>query len=209
MTKPWISAVPSWLIQEAKEMLAQGSLVEPLDPPMLLNLVQQASAKWTISRSASLVLLFSGLGEAARFGQDWGLDTFTVERLDSSDQDVTSLVGCLYAAYCVMKLLPSGLMWASPECRTWLVFVSRHSFKRGHENDFLGDGSKGPVREANCCALVLRGPQLSPRLSTAGAQAGADPRSDISFLRFKSRFPPDMRRRRRRSRRIGGGGGGE
>ena len=178
MTKTWTSAVPSWIHEDAEELLAQRGLVEPLDPPILLELAQQASAKWVIYRSASLVLLFSGMGEAARFGQDWGLDTFTVERLDASDQDVTCLVGCLYAAYCVMKLLPNGLLWASPECRTWLVFVSRHTYKRGHENNYLGDGHKVPVREANCCAMILRGPEFSPGLSTVGAQASADPRSD-------------------------------
>eukprot|EP00959_Pyramimonas_sp_CCMP1952_P297099 6215519-Pyramimonas_sp.AAC.1 len=74
------SAAPSWMRQGARVLLARGNVVDFSDQPLFSEFVQQASAKWTAPRRASLALPLSDFGEAAMLGRLWGLDASTVER---------------------------------------------------------------------------------------------------------------------------------
>ena len=70
-------------------------------------------------------------------------------------EDVTALAGLIWAGLCVGTLLPSALLWISPQCSTWLCFLSRATFKRSEENCFFGDATNLKVREGSITAMAL------------------------------------------------------
>ena len=54
-----------------------------------------------------------------------------------------------------MAVRPRGLIWFSPECKTWLSFLSRRTHSRlVHGVNILG-ASSPVVDKANTCSLVL------------------------------------------------------
>eukprot|EP00959_Pyramimonas_sp_CCMP1952_P173868 3633018-Pyramimonas_sp.AAC.1 len=162
MEKPWTSRVPSWIQCAARDALARSGCVEPLTVFELLPIALGVASQWNVERTAVLVLLFSGEGASAKHAQDtFGVDTRTIERTDEPCQCVLTLCGLLYAIYCVYEIVPKGTMWASPECRTWLMWLSRGTYKRSADNCFLGDEELGPVQEANSCAVILSVPQCA------------------------------------------------
>ena len=76
------------------------------------------------------------------------------------EQDLTTVYGFCYAVVLVASVVPGGLVWFAPECKTWLSFVSRMTNKRTVFNSFEGDCERDDVRNANtairCVAFLIR-----------------------------------------------------
>ena len=108
-------------------------------------------------RFLDLILIFAGDGEAAEKGETLGLQVRTLEVRDDPWQDINCLMGALYCAWMAISLKPRGLAWMSPECKTWLSFLTRKTFKRvdGCSSNILGDESKTAVLNANCSSLFI------------------------------------------------------
>ena len=148
--------MPSWILESSQSELTSRGLAEPLDPAVQIGIASEAMANWRVPRTASLCLLFAGAAAAAGFAQQLGLTTGTVEYSCEVQQDVTTLGGLFFAAFQVLRMRPRGLLWCSPECRTWLQFLTRNTFKRWESNNYHGDGSGGGDAEtANHCAIVM------------------------------------------------------
>eukprot|EP00959_Pyramimonas_sp_CCMP1952_P333298 6978936-Pyramimonas_sp.AAC.1 len=85
-----------------------------------MGIAFEVSSLWTVWRTDTLCLLFAGHSEACRFAKQHGHSTSSVEYAIEFDQDVTRLTGMLWALWCIMSFKVGGLLWCSPECRTWL-----------------------------------------------------------------------------------------
>ena len=76
----------------------------------------------------------------------------------------------MYATWCVMRAVEGGAVYGSPDCKTWLSFISRHTSGRDANDNIFGydgDNISGydlevskevitKVNDANDCAIVLR-----------------------------------------------------
>jgi len=54
----------------------------------------------------------------------------------------------------VCALVVHGVLWFSPQCSTWLGFLSKHSCGRDVSNCFIGNDSSQKVREGTITAMV-------------------------------------------------------
>eukprot|EP00959_Pyramimonas_sp_CCMP1952_P114359 2391126-Pyramimonas_sp.AAC.2 len=65
-------------------------------------------------------------------------------------------MGATYLAYIVLSVKEGGFIWASPECKTYLSFLSRHTFKRCSAGfAIVGDESLPAVKSANFSSVLL------------------------------------------------------
>ena len=150
----WRSRMPSWISEASQAALASRGLTEPLDAVVQIGIVTSAMSTWSVNRGSSLCLLFAGASAAACHAQAMGLSTGTVEYSYEIQQDVTTLCGLFFAAFQVLRLDRRGLLWCSPECRTWLSFLTRYTYSRRDENDWHGTGHRDS-QKANHCAIVM------------------------------------------------------
>ena len=90
---------------------------------------------------------------------------FSVDYATESCQDLTSLTGVLFAIWAVLQLGSDGILWACPECCTWLSFVSRSTYQKFGANNFEGAprtaAAQNNAKKANVCAFVTRTPLLA------------------------------------------------
>jgi hypothetical protein len=103
-----------------------------------------------------MVLLFAGKMRAAVEGCKVGLrvGVFEIERDDW--EDANTLLGCLYMTWLVYSCKRGALVWASPECKTMLHFLSRSTFKRLTQGfTILGDDRHTPVKHGNLYSVFL------------------------------------------------------
>eukprot|EP00959_Pyramimonas_sp_CCMP1952_P186356 3896871-Pyramimonas_sp.AAC.1 len=87
-----------------------------------------------------MALLFSGQAQAADIAAEKGMRCGTLDKADDECQDITAVSGLMFAMFLILSLKKRGLVWMSPECSTWLVFISRSSYKRaGSGSGVVGD----------------------------------------------------------------------
>ena len=119
----------------------------------MVMIAQEASQTWRIERTTTLVLLFGGKGEAATCIEAMGHVGMVLDIKYSALHDATELVGVFAGTYAVHTCVEFGTVWSSQECKTWLSYVSRHSFKRTKE-DVYGPADNMHVEKQNTCAVV-------------------------------------------------------
>lgn len=84
------------------------------------------------------------------------MEALTFDRGSHPDQDISTLKGVMIAAWLAMQVKAGGLMWASPECKTWLSFLSRATFQRAWGPfSILGNGKHVVAEAANTTSVVL------------------------------------------------------
>ena len=127
------------------------------DPNMaqILRMSQAFASKWGphVERTAHLFLLFGGHCQAADKVDEHGGEAVSVDALIHPSHDMSKLEGVLLATYCGLKVRVAGQTWSSPECKTWLSFLTRDSFGRLDE-DLLGPESNESVVTQNDCMPV-------------------------------------------------------
>ena len=102
------------------------------------------------------MILFSGRGgfKAAMKAVEKHYNAKTFDLEDHKDEDFVTIVGVLYATWCVLSCAAGGTLWLCPDCKTWLSYMSRNTFKRGPSGAHtLGNDAHESVREANNTAV--------------------------------------------------------
>jgi len=152
--------VPDEVLAAARALVPDGqdSLIEGGRDAELL----QVAAQWvhdragSITRDLHLFEFCSGSGRATaavmrRGGAAAGFDKATRH----PTEDATVLSGVMFAGLLVCRLVVGGLLWCSPQCSTWLGWLSRNYSKRELSNNYMGDETKPKVREGTVTALVM------------------------------------------------------
>ena len=125
----------------------------------MIEIADVAGEHWQIPRTNVLTLLCSGVGKAAELAVQYGYGATTSDKKNDKGQDLTILIGVMFALYCVMSTMAGGLCWGSHDCSTWLNFVSRHTYGRDRGEKIYGNETSakvGPkVREQNDVLVVL------------------------------------------------------
>lgn len=132
-----------------------------IDECTMVNLCFAEMLTWRECATArffkfDLVLLFAGEMTAATEGFKRGMRVGTFDISRDPWENSNTLMGCLYMTFLVYCVKPGGIVWCSPECRSFLSFLSRDAFLRLMDGfTILGDWDKEPVRHGNMYAVFL------------------------------------------------------
>eukprot|EP00959_Pyramimonas_sp_CCMP1952_P459146 9477781-Pyramimonas_sp.AAC.2 len=162
-----INRVPSWITREARSVAEQcGYTADQVNTPCLVDMANLLpmldavrhgwmSCNEPFPRVLDLVLVFAGDSQAAVKANEKGMMCGTIDKLHGDDQDITSIVGMLYAVFLIVSLKVDALAWFSPECSTWLTFLSRGTYKRcSCGNNILGDLNLAKCTTANSASAA-------------------------------------------------------
>ena len=70
------------------------------------------------------------------------------------DMDLSLLIGVLLAGFRILCMRAGAVCWFSPECSTWLVFISRATYGRSLQEPW-GSERHGANREQNAVACAV------------------------------------------------------
>lgn len=102
-----------------------------------------------------LVEFFAGCARFSGTARDMGFSVSAFDKLLHPSADICKLSGFVLAGILVCLIVPGGLLWASPQCSSWLQFVSLANHKRGPKNLFWGNASRPDVCQGNAAAVCL------------------------------------------------------
>ncbi len=113
--------------------------------------------KWTeLPREIHLVLLFGGTCLAVQECGVRGLWCKSFEVKNDPWENSDCLMGALYMTFLVWETRVDGVVWACPECKSLLNFLSRSTHGRliGGRT-ILGNDDDDTVKHANCYSVFL------------------------------------------------------
>ena len=112
--------------------LSHEDLLKPqlLSVHALLHIAVRHSSSWEPKRCLNLLLLFGGKAGAAKKMNEMNMGAKSLDKINDASEDILCITGCLQTTYWVMSVVRHGTVWASPECRTWLSFISRKTYGR-------------------------------------------------------------------------------
>ena len=86
------------------------------DPAQLLPAVEEWVGSLDVKRCYDLVMLYSGRGGdgAAAMARESGAAAATLDTDHGQEEDITSVAGCMYAAWLVKSGKDRGLLWLCP-----------------------------------------------------------------------------------------------
>lgn len=143
--------------------LSHEDLLKPqlLSVHALLHIAVMYSSSWEPKRCLNLLLLFGGQGGAAKKMNEMNMRAESLDKKNDASEDILCITGCLQTVYWVKSVVRYGTVWASPECRTWLSFISRATY--GRTSDSIGIWGSGNMaadsvltaQSANDVAVLL------------------------------------------------------
>ncbi|CAK0822493.1 unnamed protein product, partial [Prorocentrum cordatum] len=111
---------------------------------------------------------------------DKGLNAKSFDKVNSHRENLLSVYGLMYAVYLIRSVVVGGTVWLSPDCSSWLVFLTRNIYKRTLDN-LKGDVTKAKTREDNACAEVTA--YLAMMAAVRGAYIAVE--NPLASLLFK------------------------
>ena len=152
---PWAAAAWAIAEREAAELVEISACPNP-NMSQKLRMAHAFAQKWgnAVERTLHLLLLFGGASQAAEFVWDHGGEAISIDTVIDRKHDQTTLPGLLFSTYCALKLRVKGHLWGSAECKTWLSFLTRYTFKRTAE-DMWGPEDRGHIEAQNNCNMVV------------------------------------------------------
>ena len=126
-TLPWEVASACEDIQ-CKLCITAEALEEPrlLSPEAMVQIAVMYETTWKPDRYLHLLLLYGGEGGAAIKMKEIGYCADSLDRINNPMEDILTIKGWLLTLYLVKCVVRHGTVWMSPECKTWLSFISRH-----------------------------------------------------------------------------------
>eukprot|EP00959_Pyramimonas_sp_CCMP1952_P473520 9501884-Pyramimonas_sp.AAC.1 len=107
-----------------------------------------------IPRTIACAELFSGQAGITRDIINYlDLAAYAADKLYQPWMDATTMVGTLYCLYLAACIVPTGLLWMSPECSTWIDMCRHHT--RRSRDDPWGDDTRTDVEDANYSATLV------------------------------------------------------
>ena len=139
---------PIWIHDIAKE-------VEKVkDPTEKFKLALDAVVEHGVERNKDFLEICSGWGESCYWVREYGgtAQEYDAATRQSKDEDMTSEVGLVLLIYHVCRLKEGATGLLSPECSTWLQWLSVYTTIR--DAGVWGDQDKIEVVKANRCNIV-------------------------------------------------------
>ena len=96
-------------------------------------------------------------------------------------QDMTNLTGIFLCFYLIKTLVAGGLCWGSPDCSTWLSWISRHTYGRQRGVGIFGYDFKEKVAEQNEAAVVLYHLYVQAAVVQQAYVANAQPTNTLMY----------------------------
>ena len=124
-------------------------------PAQLLTALEKSALTWNVPRTNDLALICSGEGGAAVYADKIGLNATTMDWINGEWYNLLAPIGVVYAMWCILSLKPKALMWASPNCKSWLSFISRNWSQRGYGTAIVGNYTIAEVEDANAGAIYI------------------------------------------------------
>ena len=106
----------------------------------LQHALEFAEALEPPERDLDCLELFAGKYRLTAAVQDAGFTALPFDKVLDPEQNVLCEGGFELAFRLLLRVRPGGLLWAAPECKTW-VFVSRSTYKRSNSNPGGDQGS--------------------------------------------------------------------
>jgi hypothetical protein len=148
--------VPCWLyaISGRLEVL-HGRRINNINVRNVLAAVSKEALAFAprVIRVSSTFEMFSGSAGITACVQNLGLLARSFDRTSDPDDDFCTILGFLLAVFHTLSVVVGGLLFASPQCSTWLQLCKGHTKRH---LDIFGDEGRTDVDEANCCAIMLR-----------------------------------------------------
>lgn len=116
-----------------------------------------------IPRTTAFLEIFGGKAGSTRKMYDRGFHAYCIDRKRRSWHDVCIFTGLLYSLWMVSSVVPSGLIWISPQCSTWLQMCNGHT-RRSMKNPLGEPDRRLDVREANFTSQLLWDGVLTTRV---------------------------------------------
>lgn len=157
---PWrsLSAVPTRFMHEARDALIDAGndgAITLENTPALLNLASDIVKSWMppAVRTSHFLEMFGGRGgmTAKLKGMGYKGNNFDIKQDPSEDIRLFSAV--LFLGYCVINIVPGGVVVCQPECATWLNMCRHHSARSS--SDTVGNVEREDVQTANWTAAVM------------------------------------------------------
>eukprot|EP00959_Pyramimonas_sp_CCMP1952_P012269 259052-Pyramimonas_sp.AAC.1 len=122
--------------------LAADVIFKPLAMPIdkMLSAVAEDVGHWPpVDRTLDLALVCGGEAGIKFVAEMRGLKAASFELLDNPCMNFLSLGGLIIMVDMTRRVKRRGTLWISPECRTWLSYLSRATYQRDAVNGILGE----------------------------------------------------------------------
>lgn len=149
------ATLPESVLERAEAIggAEQDLIGDPQLVRVVVNEVHRAISY--VPRKLGWAEICSGKAGNTKAVEQLGVPGATFDRLDDPAEDLCTAGGLMYAGFIVLCIVAGGSLWLSPECCTWLPFVSiRHSKRNRAGHSLEGDTTRRDVQEANHCAYA-------------------------------------------------------